>query len=122
MARTRSRWRLDCFAMRWSSSPLIIGAVGFAGSLGWYDYSLRDPRRDGAIGRHQYEEGTLTDCNGCTGVWNDTRRAAWLRYPLSKDWRQRRLRFVVVIHTNPFRSCLVPGIKPDPFDAYEGSV
>jgi len=130
-------------------SPLIIGAVGFAGSLGWYDYSLRDPRLDGAIGRHHYEEGTLTDCNGCTGVWNDTRRAAWLRYPLSKDWRQRRLRLpawevcaklrgaleaecqrivgrvtklVVVIHTNPFRSCLVPGIKPDPFDAYEGSV
>src|SRR5262245_44688652 len=40
-------------------SPLIIGAVGFAGSLGWYDYSLRDPRLDGAIGRHQYEEGTF---------------------------------------------------------------
>jgi len=130
-------------------SPLVVGAIGFAGSLGWYDYSLRDHRLDGAIGTCQYDEGTLVDSNGCTGVWTDTRRAAWLRYPQSKDWRQRRLRLcagevcaklagaleaecqhivgratklVVVIHTNPFRSCLLPGIKPDPFDAYEGSV
>jgi hypothetical protein len=130
-------------------NPIIIGRIGFTGSLGWYDYSLRDPRLDGAIGQHEYEKGTLTNGNGYTLVWNDTRRAAWLRYPHSEDWRRRRLRLsawevctklaksleaecqslagrisnlVAVIHTNPFRSCISPAITPDPFDAYEGSV
>ena len=25
-------------------APLALGGVGFAGSVGWYDYSLGDPR------------------------------------------------------------------------------
>ena len=130
-------------------NPIVVGCIGFTGSLGWYDYSLRDRRLDGAIGCHQYEKGTLTDSSGCTVVWNDTRRAVWLRHPHSDDWRQRRLRLpawevcaklvksletecqtvtdrvskiVAVIHTNPFRSCVSPAILPDPFDAYEGSI
>ena len=130
-------------------NPIVAGCIGFIGSIGWYDYSLRDPRLDGAIGCQEYEKGTLTDGSGRTVVWNDTRRAAWLRHPHSEDWRQRRLRLsarevcaklvksleaecqsiagrvskiVAVIHTNPFRSCISPAITPDPFDAYEGSV
>ena len=31
-------------------------------------------------------------------------------------------KIVVVIHTNPFRSCIPAKNEPDPFDAYEGSV
>lgn len=94
-------------------------------------------------------EGTLADANGSIQVWNDTRYAAWLRDPHSNDWRKRRHRltarevctnltnalepdclkiagdvtkFVVAIHTNPFRNCITPRTPPGPFDAFEGSV
>jgi hypothetical protein len=73
-------------------SPLITEEVGFTGSLGWYDYSLRDPRLDGSIGNREYAEGTFRDSDGRTMGWNDTWKAAWLRNLNSEDWRQRRSR------------------------------
>src|SRR5580700_4969537 len=38
-----------------SGSPLVAGDIGFTGSVGWYDYSLRDLRLDGAIGTREYD-------------------------------------------------------------------
>lgn len=129
--------------------PIILHDIGFVGSLGWYDYSLRDPRLDASVGFGSYDEGTFIDSSRCVWVWNDTRYAVWLREPNSEDWRRRRLRrtnrevcrtmlgelemdlnklggrvlkAVAAVHTNPFCSCIERKVTPDPFDAYEGSV
>jgi predicted phosphohydrolase len=123
--------------------PVVFGEVGFVGSLGWYDYSVRDQRLDGIVSIREYEKGQFA-----TGSWNDARYAAWLRYPASDDWRKRRLlltdaevcrsmqdtldhdlaslpgtveKIIAVVHTCPFEGCVERKIQPDPFDAYEGS-
>lgn len=123
--------------------PLVLGDVGFAGSLGWYDYTLRDRRLDAVLSESDYERGQFSE-----GEWNDMRYAAWLSDPHSKYWRRRQLRIndaevcakmrgdlrrdleqiagqiskiVVVVHTAPVESALERGSVPDPFDAYEGS-
>jgi predicted phosphohydrolase len=125
------------------TKPVVFGEVGFVGSLGWYDYSIRDQRLDGVISLSVYEKGEFS-----AGSWNDVRYAAWLRYPASDNWRQRKLRItdaevcqsmqdslnrdlasfresvdriVAVVHTCPFESCIERTTLPDPFDAYEGS-
>lgn len=124
--------------------PLVLGDTGFAGSLGWYDYSLRDKRLDGVLSKADYDRGEFRE-----GSWNDIRYAAWLREPYADDWRRRRARIgnieickimrdeldrdlqqiagqvsklVVAIHTAPIERALDRGAAPDPFDAYEGSV
>jgi len=126
------------------SQPLVLGDIGFAGSLGWYDYSLRDKRLDSVLSRSVYERAQFPE-----GEWNDVRKAAWLRDPHSRNWKRRRLRvsdvevcekmrselsrdlekikeqaseLVVAIHTAPIESALERGSVPDPFDAYEGSI
>lgn len=125
------------------TKPVVFGEVGFVGSLGWYDYSVRDRRLDGTISFRDYEKGQFT-----AGSWNDVRYAAWLRYPASDDWRKRTLRLtdaevcksmqdsldrdlaslpravekiIAVVHTCPFEGCIERRTLPDPFDAYEGS-
>lgn len=124
--------------------PLVVGDIGFAGSLGWYDYTLRDKRLDTTLSKADYEQAEFPE-----GSWNDVRQAAWLRDPQAADWRRRRLRvsdievcekmrneldrdlqriasqaskLVVVVHTAPIESALERRSVPDPFDAYEGSI
>jgi hypothetical protein len=131
-----------------SGAPMVINGVGFAGSLGWYDYSLRDPRLEGVYSAENYDQGEFFDPRFRKGTWNDVKRAAWLKFPNSKNWHARRLklstsgvfekiitgleqdlqavsnrvsRLVAVLHTNPFPQCLLPKDCPDPFDEYEGS-
>lgn len=48
--------------------PFVLSDVGFAGSLGWYDYSLRDERLDGVLSRFDYERGELKKARGMTFV------------------------------------------------------
>jgi len=50
------------------NDPVVLDGVGFVGSLGWYDYSLRDRRLDGVVGIRQYDEGVFIDSAGSTGV------------------------------------------------------
>jgi hypothetical protein len=129
-------------------APLVLGDVGFAGSLGWYDYSLRDLRLESVFRPVDYERGEFLDESGLLAIWNDARSAVWLRDPHAADWRLRSRRLsnadvfarirtlfeqdlqrlaaaraiVAVLHTGPFAECLTRKPQPDPFDAYEGSL
>lgn len=129
-------------------APRVIDDVAFAGSLGWYDYSLRDPRLEQVYTMRDYDAGEFRDPRHRQGIWNDVTAAAWLRDPEASDWRRRRQEssarevfekllallqsdiraipdnarcLVALVHTNPFVECLSRGDEPDPFDAYEGS-
>jgi Icc-related predicted phosphoesterase len=126
-----------------ASGPEVLDGVGFVGTLGWYDYSLRDGRLDETIPLGAYQKGEFGNLG-----WNDTRYAAWLREPHSQDWRRRQLRFsdeavctsmesrfladldsvaagvqkiVAVVHTCPFEACVERSDPPDFFDAYVGA-
>lgn len=128
--------------------PEVLRGVAFVGSLGWYDYSLRDPRLADVFTTHDYDHGEFLDPRYHRGIWNDASSAVWLRDPDSSDWHARRARLptrevferllallkadiqsvlpgagcmVALVHTNPFAQCLRRKDKPDPFDAYEGS-
>jgi predicted phosphohydrolase len=128
-------------------SPLAVGQVGFVGSVGWYDYSLRDHRLDGEIRMTDYERGEFVDLDGRTSIWSDACYSVWLRNAGASDWRLRRRTLstvdvfarvltqlekdlqqvsaanalVCVLHTNPFVECIDRRDPPDPFDAYLGS-
>jgi 3',5'-cyclic AMP phosphodiesterase CpdA len=39
--------------------PFVLGGIGFAGSLGWYDYTLRDRRLDTVLSETDYIRGQL---------------------------------------------------------------
>lgn len=51
--------------------PVTVGDVGFIGSIGWYDYSLRSRQMD--VSLSQYERKELPGI--C--VWNDGRYVDW---------------------------------------------
>lgn len=56
--------------------PHRLGDVAFVGTLGWYDYTLRDPRLDVVVDRRTYRQG----------LWRHTRafdhgNAFWPRHP-----------------------------------------
>jgi hypothetical protein len=127
-------------------APVRVNRVGFAGSVGWYDYSLRDPRLEGTVRPIDYERGEFRDAAGVPVLWNDVKLAAWLARPEARDWQLRRQRLttadvfdrvfgllvkdlealagvramIAVVHTNPFMECIERKAEPDPFDAYEG--
>lgn len=130
-----------------AGTPLVVGRVGFVGSIGWYDYSLRDHRLDGDLRTADYDRGEFLDTDSRASLWSDSRYAVWLRNAEASDWRLRRrtlsttdvfarvlslleqdlLRIseakslVCVLHTTPFQECVERRDTPDPFDAYAGS-
>ena len=61
------------------AGPVVIGGVGFVGSLGWYDLSTRDPLLDATD--DDYERGVFGGLR-----WMDGARAVWL------DAEKRRMR------------------------------
>ncbi len=67
--------------------PYSVGDCGFVGSIGWYDYSFRNPKFDDEISPQMYAEGRYG-----RSVWVDTRRAWWLREPVDKRRRMIRNR------------------------------
>ena len=125
------------------TAPVVVGNTAIVGSIGWYDYSLQDPR---LAGRHDSLDYSRGEFGGT--VWNDARYAVWLKMPSASDWRIRSLtlrnpavcermleqlrscvdqippdtaKVLVVLHTAPFRECIEPKLELSPFDAYEGS-
>jgi len=62
-----------------AEEPVVIDGVGFAGCMGWYDYSLRNPAYDGEIDPKDFEAGMFRGY-----MWNDKRHAWWLRRPGQK--------------------------------------
>jgi predicted phosphodiesterase len=64
--------------------PYVVGDVAFCGSLGWYDYSLRNIDLDTYITVHDYRRKTFQD-----RVWNDGRFVHWLAAETSGGRRKR---------------------------------
>jgi Icc-related predicted phosphoesterase len=64
--------------------PYILGDVAFCGSLGWYDYSLRNEALDPHITVHDYRRKIFQD-----RIWNDRRFVHWLSAETSEGARQR---------------------------------
>jgi len=119
--------------------PLVIGEVGFVGSLGWYDYSFADPRL--GLAEEDYWSGRYGD-----EIWWDKKMTYWvseaaggaasrerMRDPqvcaelcerLESDlrWIEARARSIIaVIHTLPFFVGIARSDPPYYLDAYTGS-
>jgi predicted phosphodiesterase len=60
----------ECGFHHLGDSPLILGQVGFCGTIGWYDYSYR--RDEYRISEKSYMRKTLRG-----SVWNDVNYARW---------------------------------------------
>lgn len=66
--------------------PIVLGGIGFAGSMGWYDYSFRD---DIGVPYQCYVDKTLPS-SGVT--WGDVRYAHWgMRDEAFTEWQLERL-------------------------------
>ena len=123
--------------------PYVLGDVAFCGSLGWYDYSLRNVALDAFITGADYRRKTFQG-----RVWNDERFVHWpppdettaTRPRLSdealtahmvqalaqqlQEVQPRVRRIVGVTHMLPFRSMVQYRQEPraDYFGAFMGSV
>ncbi|UCH83366.1 MAG: metallophosphoesterase [Candidatus Latescibacterota bacterium] len=120
--------------------PVIAGSIGFAGSLGWYDYSFADPRLgldEGAYWAGRYEneiwwDRKMTYWIGETAAPGQTSRKR-MRDPEVCSELVRRLddhlasieddveQIVAVVHTLPFLAGLPRSEPPYYLDAYTGS-
>lgn len=122
------------------AAPRVIDGIGFAGTIGWYDYTLRNKNYDDTFSRETYRNkryrGKFT--------WSDLKYARWmdaggkrlksdeevagemedaLMKQLSSLSRQGIAKTVVVTHHVPFREMVFyPNLLPfDFFSAYMGS-
>lgn len=123
--------------------PYIINDTAIVGNIGWYDFSFTDSRLALKYSFMDYARGTFDE-----GEWNDSKYAVWLKEPNSSNWKERQKRFrnneifemlfdelkavvqqipesveklLIVLHTAPFKDCILSKDIPCPFDAYEGS-
>jgi putative phosphoesterase len=110
-------------------SPVILGQIGFCGTIGWYDYSYK--RDEYPISEKSYMRKTLGGA-----VWNDVNYAKWngsdpkIAGRFEKELqeqidsiRDRVSRIIVVTHHVPFRECVVyrDELPWDFFSAFMGS-
>ena len=125
--------------------PVVLGDVGFVGSLGWYDYSFADPRL--GLTEDDYWRGRFGD-----EIWWDKKMTYWMpprrvgAVVDARDLSAERMRdpeicsemcerleahlreiegrvktIVAVIHTLPFLVGLTRSDPPYYLDAYTGS-
>lgn len=99
------------------AGPVVLGGIGFAGSLGWWDLSFRDPSLPAPD--EAYRAGQWAGLR-----WNDHRLASWggaspeevaatLRGRLAAHLAALPTdRVVAVTHVLPFREQLYPGADP----------
>lgn len=110
-------------------SAIIIGDVGFCGTIGWYDYSFKSTELD--IPDRNYISKTFGG-----SIWNDVNYAKWgapdpevaegFEGDLKKQIesiKNKVSRIIVAVHHVPFRDCVT--YKGDPswdfFSAFMGS-
>lgn len=98
------------------TAPIVVNGVGFAGCMGWYDYTLRDP-----IGIKEGVYFTKTFPGEKYPSWNDVVFARWNGYNDVQitEWQvmellkqldslsQRTDRIVIVTHHTPTKKLLV---------------
>jgi hypothetical protein len=120
--------------------PVMIGGIGFAGTIGWYDYSFADPRLN--LDEDAYWAGRYGD-----EIWWDKKMTYWVPGAVEgKPHTKKRMRdtevcaemtgrlddhltsietgvdqIVAVIHTLPFLAGLPRSEPPYYLDAYTGS-
>ena len=122
------------------AAPRVIEGIGFAGTIGWYDYTLRNKNYDDTFSletyraKHYGERFTWNDLkfarwmdDGGTRLKCDEEVAAEMEASLGKQLaslsHQGITRTVVVTHHVPFREMILyPNLLPfDFFSAYMGS-
>jgi len=119
----------ECGFHHLGDSPVVVGQVGFCGTIGWYDYSYK--RDEYPISEKSYMRKTLAG-----SVWNDVNYARWNGSdPEIADRFERELqgqinsirdrvsRIIVVTHHVPFRECVIyrDELPWDFFSAFMGS-
>lgn len=110
-------------------SPIVLGDIGFCGTIGWYDYSYRNKKFP--ISNKSYERKTLAG-----SVWNDVNYARWNAPDpiIAKDFeadlqnqinsiKDRVSRIIVATHHVPFQECVtyLNELPWDFFSAFMGS-
>lgn len=111
------------------NSPIIVGDIGFCGTIGWYDYSYKNKKFP--ITNKSYERKTLAG-----SVWNDVNYAKWnapdpevarnfeieLQNQIDSI-RDRVSRIIAVTHHVPFQDCVTyrNELPWDFFSAFMGS-
>jgi putative phosphoesterase len=113
-------------------NPISLNGIGFAGSLGWYDYSFRNPELDNVISEAAYRRKHYQG-----RVWNDRRYAKWrtpdhqvadeMATELDNDLAMldgQSQKVVAVVHHLPFAELVRRSgdAKWDFFNAFMGSV
>ena len=96
-------------------SPVVVDDVAFAGTLGWYDYSMADPRLAEVFDALDDARGEFTHPKYRKGQWNDVRYACWLMAPNDPDWRKRRIRLSAE-HVLHFCVCRYSARRPSAQD------
>jgi 3',5'-cyclic AMP phosphodiesterase CpdA len=121
------------------AEPVVIGDVGFVGSLGWYDYSFADARLQ--LDEDDYWRGRYGD-----EIWWDRKMTYWVRDAAGEPGSRERMRdpevcaelagrlrehllaieerartIVAVVHTLPFFVGIERSDPPFYLDAYTGS-
>lgn len=120
--------------------PYSLDGIGFVGTIGWYDYTLRNKKYDTMFSLETYRSKQY----GKRFTWNDSNFAYWmdgvknrrktdeevaqemetsLKHQLQSLTCQKINNIVVVIHHVPFRKMLLyPNLLPfDFFSAFMGS-
>lgn len=95
------------------AAPAVLGATGFIGSTGWYDYSLRNRRLDVPVDRYEAKRlpGVCTWSDGRCVRWRftDLEFAQECLRQLARDYQRVEAcvdQVVAVLHTVPFRELL----------------
>lgn len=110
-------------------SPVVIGEVGFCGTIGWYDYSYKVDKYN--IPEESYMEKTLSGA-----VWNDVNYARWngsdpeiaRKFEMELQEQIDSIKdnvsqIVVATHHIPFKECVLyrNRLPWDFFSAFMGS-
>ncbi len=110
-------------------SPVVLGQVGFCGTIGWYDYSYKQNKYP--ISEKSYMRKTLAG-----SVWNDVNYVKWdgsdpeIARQFERELqeqidsiRDRVSQIIVATHHVPFRECVVyrDQLPWDFFSAFMGS-
>lgn len=119
----------ECGFHHLGGSPVVVGDVGFCGTIGWYDYSYK--REKYKISEKSYMKKSLGG-----SVWNDVNYARWdgsdpeIAHQFEQELQEQIdsiknqvSRIVVATHHVPFQECVMykDELPWDFFSAFMGS-